>query len=73
MVSKTTLYNTIHGRRDLASYGVTKQRLTPEEESVENRVLDIQSWGLSPRISQLREMAEELLQARGNYKELGVN
>ena len=35
MVSKTTLYNRIHGRQDQASYGVTKQRLTPEiEESI---------------------------------------
>ena len=74
VVSKTTLYNRIHGRRDQASYGVTKQRLAPEEEvSIENWVLDIQSWGFPPRISQLREMAEELLQAKGDYKELGVN
>ncbi len=74
VVSKTTLYNRIHGRRGQASYGVTKQRLTPEEEeSIESWVLDIQSWGFPPRVSQLREMAEELLQARGDYKELGVN
>lgn len=73
-VSKTTLYNGIHGRRDQASYGVTKQRLTPEEEeSIENWILDIQSWGFPPRISQLLEMAEELLQARGDYKALGLN
>lgn len=74
VVSKTTLYNRIHGRQDQALYGITKQRLTSEEEeSTESWVLDIQSWGFSPRISQLREMAEELLQARGDYKELGVN
>ena len=36
-------------------------------------MLEIQSWGFPPRISQLREMAEELLQAKGDYKELGTN
>ncbi len=41
-VSKTTLYNRVNRRRAQASYGVTKQRLTPEEEeSIENWVLDI--------------------------------
>lgn len=74
MVSKTTLYNRINGRRDQALYGVTKQRPTPEEEkSIENWVVEIQSWGFPPRVAQLREMAEELLQARGDYKELGIN
>ena len=32
VVSKTTLYNRIHGRRDQALYGVTKQKLTLEKE-----------------------------------------
>ena len=64
MLSKKALYHRTDGRRDQASYGVTKQRLTPEEEeSIENWVLEIQSWGI----------AEELLQARGDYKELGIN
>ena len=39
MVSKTTLYNRINGRRDQALYGVTKQRLTSEEEK------SIENWG----------------------------
>ena len=36
-------------------------------------LLDIQSWDFLLRVSQLREMAEELLQARSDYKELEVN
>ena len=52
VVSKTTLYNRIYGRRDQALYGVTKQRLTPkEEESIKSWVLDIQSWGFPLRVS----------------------
>ena len=55
-------------RWDQAIYGVTKQILTPEEEeSIENLVLEIQLWGFPPR------MAKELLQAKGDYKELGIN
>lgn len=61
-------------RWDQAIYGVTKQILTPEEEeSIENWVLEIQLWGFPPRIAQLQEMAKELLQAKGDYKELGIN
>ena len=72
VVSKATLYRRINGRRDQVSYGITKQRLTPEEEdSIKSWVLEIQAWGFPPRVAQLREMEEELLQAKGDYKELG--
>ena len=74
VVSKTTLYHRLQGRRDQLSYGVSKQMLTPEaEESIQSWVLEIQSWGFPPKVTQLREMAEELLQAKGDYKELGTN
>ncbi len=73
-VSKATLYRRINGRRDQVSYGISKQRLTPEEEeSIKNWVLKIQSWGFSPRVAQLREMAVELLQAKSDHKEVGTN
>lgn len=69
MVSKTTLYHSIQGRRDQLSYAFSKQRLTPEEEeSIQNWVLEIQSWGFPPRITQLLKMAEELLQAKAIIK-----
>ena len=68
------MYRRINGRRDQVSYGISKQRLTSEEEeSIKNWVLEIQSWGFPPRVAQLREMAVELLQAKGDYKELGKN
>ena len=73
-ISKTTLYHRIKGRQDQLSYAVSKQRLTPEEEeSIQNLVLEIQSWGFPPRVAQLQEMTEELLQARHEFKELGKN
>ena len=55
-------------------YITSKQRLTPEEEeSLQSWVLQVQSWGFPPRIAQLREMAEELLRAKQDFKELGKN
>ena len=36
-------------------------------------MLQLQSWGFPPRIAQLREMAEELLRAKQDFKELGKN
>ena len=74
MVLKATLYRRINGRRSQALYGISKQRLTPEEEeSIKSWVLEIQSWGFPPRVAQLREMATELLQAKGDYQELEKN
>ena len=72
-VSKATLYRRINGRCNQVSYGISKQRLTPEEESIKNWVLEIQSWGFPPRVAQLQEIAVELLQPKGNHKELGKN
>ena len=71
VVLKAILYRKINGRRDQVSYGIFKRRLTPEEESIKSWVLEIQSWGFPPRVAQLREMATELLQAKGDYRELG--
>ena len=73
-VSKATLYRRINGCRDQVSYGISQRKLTPEEEeSIKSWVLEIQSWGFSPRIAQLQEMAQELLRAKRDYKELGKN
>ncbi len=74
VVSKATLYGRINGRRDQVSYGISQQKLTSEEEeSIKSWVLEIQSWGFPPRVAQLRKMAEELLRAKGYYKELEKN
>ena len=73
-VSKATLYCRINGRCDQVSYGISQRKLTLEaEKSIKSWVLEIQSWGFPPRVAQLREMAEELLRAKGDYKELGKN
>ena len=73
-VLKMTFYHKIKGRQDQPLYPVLKQKLTPKEEkSIQKWVLEIQFWGFSPRVAQLREMVEELLQARHNFKELGKN
>lgn len=46
--------------------------MTPEgEDSIKSWVFEIQAWGFPSRVAQLREMGEELLQAKGDYKELG--
>ena len=74
VISKITLYNRIYGHQNQTFYGVSKQRLIPEEEKlIKSWVLNIQLWRFFLRVSQLQEMAEELLQARGDYKELGIN
>lgn len=46
--------------------------ISPEgEDFIKSRVFEIQAWGFQPRVAQLREMGEELLQAEGDYKEQG--
>ncbi len=72
--SKAILYRRINGGRDQVLYRISKQRLTPEEEEfIKSWVLEIQSWRFLPRVAQLREIAVELLQAKGDHKELGKN
>ncbi len=74
VISKATLYRRINGRHDQVFYRISKWRLTPgEEESIKNWVLEIQSWGFPPRVAQLRKIVEELLKAKGDYKELEKN
>ena len=43
VISKATLYCRINGRHSQALYGISKQKLTPEEEkSIKSWVLEIQ-------------------------------
>jgi hypothetical protein len=49
------------------------QRLSAgEEESLVDWIKQLGVWGWPPRVLQLRKMAVELLQAKGDYKELGI-
>ncbi len=71
---KTILYSRIKGHQDQLSHAILKHKLTPEEEeSIQNWVLEIQSWGFPPKVAQLHEMAEKFLQARHDFKALGKN
>ena len=42
--------------------------MVEEEKSIQSWVLEIQSWGFPPRITQLQKTAEELLQAKAIIK-----
>ncbi len=44
-----------------------------EEKSIQNWILEIQSWEFPPRVAQLQKMAKELLQARYDFKKRGKN
>ena len=73
-VSKSTLHARIQGRQPRFTSDQTKQLLTPEEEdALTNWVLQLYAWGWPAKIAQLRQMAIELLRARGNHTVLGVN
>lgn len=62
MVSKATLYYWINGCQDQVLYEISKQRLTPEKKkSIKSWVLDIQSWGFQPKITQLQENSNEVI------------
>ena len=59
VVSKSILCNKINWRREQALDGFTKQRVTLKEE--ESIVIETQSWGFSPKKTQLQKKSEELL------------
>ena len=51
-VSKTTLYYRIKKHQDQLSYAVLKGKLTPEEEeSIQNWILEYQSWRVPTRVA----------------------
>ena len=54
VVSKAILYFRINDHCGQALYGISKQRLTLEEEqSIKSWVLEIQLWKFAPRVAQL--------------------
>lgn len=47
--------------------------LQKKKKSTKSWILNIQIYGFFFRVSQLREITKELLQAKSDYKELEVN
>ena len=73
-VSKSTLHARNQGRQPRFSSDQVRQLLTPEEEdALKDCVLQLYAWGWPAKVAQLRQMAMELLRARGNQTALGVN
>ena len=51
-----------------------KQRLSPlEEQALKSRILQLTERGSSLRVSQVRQMAGEILVEKGDHKKLGIN
>jgi len=62
------------GVKSRKNWAQARQRLTvAEEEVLEEYCLQLEKWGSPTRISQLRHMAEELLQAKGQTQRTGKN
>ena len=73
-VLKTTFFNCPKGRQNQTQYYASKQLLSSEEKTVlKHTILQLQAWGWPARVSLLRQMASNLLQAKGQYTVLGVN
>ena len=64
----------VRGSKSRKAVAQDRQRLTPAEEDVlEEYCLLLESWGCPARISQLKQIAEELLVAKGDTKLIGKN
>ena len=64
----------VRGARSRELYTQARQRLTPAEEDVfQEYCLQLERWGCPARISQLKQMAEELLIAKGDIDPIGKN
>jgi hypothetical protein len=73
-VKKSTLRDRIKGAIPKAEASQNMQRLSPgEEEALVDWILLLASWGWPARVEQLRGMTCELLQAKGDIKELGIH
>ena len=73
-VTHTTLmrrYDGVTSKKDAHS---SRQRLSPSEEaSFVQWILQLASWGWPARISRVKQMAIEILQAKGDHQPLGIN
>src|SRR5450432_4026227 len=73
-VSQSTPQGRTKGALPKRVSNTAKRRLCPgEEEALRDWCIRLAKWGWPPRICQLRTMAEELLRAKGDRKELGVH
>lgn len=73
-VPKSTLQDRIHGRQATHIRNEQFQRLSSEEEeAIHTWILRLQNWGWPPRIEQVRFMAIELLQQKGDTEPIGIN
>jgi len=73
-IGYSTLRSCINGAIPKAEASQAMQRLSVgEEEALQDWLLHLASWGWLLRIDQLRGMAMELLQCKGDTKELGIH
>jgi hypothetical protein len=74
-VSRSTLDDRIkRGVVPRAEANQAMQRLSPgEEQALVLWICQLQNWGWPAKVYQVRGMAQELLQAKGDTKELGIH
>jgi hypothetical protein len=74
-VARSTLNDRIkNGVRSKEEANQGMQRLSPgEEQALEVWICQLHQWGWPAKVYQVRGMAHELLQARNDTRELGVN
>ena len=70
----STLYYRITHGLSMHDRGHNQQRLSPEEETtLVNYILRLQAWGWPGQVEYIRAIAQELCEAKGDKKPLGVN
>lgn len=73
-IAKSTLVDRIHGKQSHSVAHENEQRLSPgEEAALLAWILRLQAWGWPPRVEQVRSMANELLNAKGDKDPIGKN
>lgn len=73
-VSKSTLVDRINGAQSYSISREYQKRLTSgEEAALLAWILRLQAWGWPPRVEQVRSMANELLLAKGDTNDIGIN
>ena len=69
-----TVRDRIQGAKSRELFAQVRQRLLPAEEDVlEEYYLLLEKWGCPARINQLKQMAEELLKAKGDTNSIRKN
>lgn len=73
-INRNTMKNRYTGTKTKAEFNIPHQKLSPaEEQSLQDIIQQLESWGFPPYVSRVKEMASNILHSKGRPSSIGIN